>query len=452
MIHLSADIAALAGPDDARVRALERIIPPRIVQQVLQETARANRRCPVLPHWLVVWLVIGLGLFAPDSYQMIFKRLQRFRKGQTPRRSTLGEARRGLGCCVLRRLAARVVGLPGRPGDPHGFYKGLRLMALDSFTLDLFDSAANARVFGRPGGRRGQGAFPQARVLALCETGSHAIWRYQVKPGRRGEIGMAPVLLRHLQPGMLLLWDRNFFGYEALRQVLARGAHLLCRVKSNLIFAPIEALPDGSYLAKAYASAKHRRHDQGGIVVRVIDYALGDPNRPAKEARHRLVTTLTDAAAYPAEELVVLYHERWEEELAIDEVKTHQKQRATLRSQAPWGVVQGIDGLLLAHYAVRAVMAEAADDAGLSPRQLSFTGSLRVLRLRLAEAPAGRAPRRRWWAALLAEVGELVLEPRRDRINPRVIRRQQSKWPKKRPEHRHHPQPTMPFRHSILIC
>jgi hypothetical protein len=452
MIHLSADIAALAGPDDARVRALERIIPPEIVQQVLEETGHARRRCPALPHWLVVWLVIGLGLFAQDSYQMIFKRLQRFRKGQTPRRSTLGEARQGLGCGVLRRLAARVVGLLGRPGDPGCFYKGLRLMALDSFTLDLFDSAANARVFGRPGGRRGQGAFPQARVLALCETGTHAIWRYQVKPCRRGEIGMAPVLLRHLQPGMLLLWDRNFFGYQALRQVLAQGAQLLCRVKSNLIFAPIEVLADGSYLAKAYASAKHRRRDEGGLVVRVIDYALDDPGRPTKEKKHRLVTTLTDAEAHPAEGLVVLYHERWEEELAIDEVKTHQKARATLRSKAPWGVVQEIDGLLLAHYAVRAVMAFAAGREGHSPRQLSFTGSLSVLRLRLAEAPAGRVARRRWWAALLAEVGELVLEPRRDRVNPRVIRRQQSKWPKKRPEHHHHPQPTKPFHRSILIC
>src|SRR5262245_47157483 len=146
MIHLSAEIAALAGPGDERVRALERIIPPRVVQQVLDETGHSRRRCPTLPHWFVVWLVIGLGLFARDCYAMIFKRLQRFKRGGTPSRAALGAARRALGCAVLRRLAAKVVGLLGRPGVPGCFYKGLRLMALDSFTLDLPDSAANARA------------------------------------------------------------------------------------------------------------------------------------------------------------------------------------------------------------------------------------------------------------------------------------------------------------------
>ncbi len=456
MLSLTADLLALAGgPSDQRVRALERIIPPGAVQAALQETGHARRRCPLLPRWLVVWLVIGLGLFATDCYALIFKRLQRFKRGATPSRAALAAARKGLGCAVMRRLAAKVVCLLGQEHTPGCFHKGHRLMALDSFKLDLADSAANARAFGRPKGRRGRGAFPQARVLALCETGTHVIWRHQVKPGHRGEIGMAGTLLRHLQPGMLLLWDRNFFAYKWLALVLRRQAHLLCRVKSPLIFEPVAALPDGSYLAKAYPCAKGRRHDEGGIAVRVIDYRLQDPGRPSKEKRHRLVTTLLDAQAHPAEELIVLYHQRWEEELAIDEVKTHQRERPVLRSETPWGVIQEIDGLLLGHYAVRALMAEAAGEAGVGPARLSFVGALKVLRCRLGEVPEAtgdEAGRRRWWRDVVAEVSELVLPPRRDRINPRVMKRPGGFWPKKREQHYHPPKPTMPFRDSIRLC
>jgi len=150
-------------------------------------------------------------------------------------------------------------------------------------------------------------------------------------------------------------------------------------------------------------------------------------------------------------ELVELYHERWEEELSIDELKTHQKERPTLRSQTPLGVVQEIEGLMLAHYAVRAVMYQAARERGLDPRRLSFTGTLKILRMRLAQAPAGRAAVERWWEDLLMEVGEEELPARRDRINPRVIKKKMSQWPKKRPHHRKPPRPSMPFQDSILI-
>lgn len=163
------------------------------------------------------------------------------------------------------------------------------------------------------------------------------------------------------------------------------------------------------------------------------------------------MTTLLDAEAHPAMDLVELYHQRWEEELSIDELKTHQKEKATLRSQTPLAVVQEIEGLMLAHYCVRAVMYEAARDRGLDPRRLSFTGTLKILRMRLAEAPKSRRALEQWWEKLLMEVGEKELPPRRDRINPRVIKKQVSVWPKKRPHHRNPPRPSMPFRESILI-
>jgi hypothetical protein len=439
-------------PSDERVRALERIIPRAAVQQVLRQTGHAARHCPRLPHWFVAWLVIGMGLFARDSYRTIFKHLQRFRPGGTPGRNTIAQARAALGLWPLRLLAHRVVGLLATPDTPGAFYKGLRLMALDGFVLDLPDTPANERAFGRPGTARAPGAFPQARVLALCEAGTHVLYRWLLKPCRRNEARMAPYLLRRwLGEGMLLLWDRAFLSYESVRQVLAGRAQLLARAKCGRVFAPTRVLPDGSYLAKMYPSDKHRRRDEGGLVVRVIDYRLDDPGRPTKEGAHRLVTTLLDAGAYPAEELVALYHQRWEEELAIDELKTHQRERPVLRSQTPAGVVQEVEGLLLAHYAVRALMFEAAQPGGLDPRRLSFTGTLKVLRARLPEVPRSAAGRRRWWEALVAEVAEEVLPARRDRVNPRVIKRKMSNWPKKRPHHRAPPPPTKPFAQSIVI-
>jgi len=456
MTDFARDLDYLAGlPSDERVRALERIIPLTAVQHVLAQTGHASRRCTRLPHWFMVWFVIGLNLFSKDSYACVFKHLQRFRPGGTPGSNTVTQARKALGLLPLRLLAGNVVRLLGTPQTPGAFYKGLRLMAIDGFVLDLADTPANAHAFGRPGTGRAPGAFPQARVLALCETGSHVLYRWLVKPLCRGEARMTPYLLRFLQEDMLLLWDRNFLSYKALQQVRAQKAQLLARVKSNWIFTPIEVLKDGSYLAKMYPSRRHRDRDEGGVVVRLIEYTLEDPGRPATEKVHRLLTTLLDAGEHPAEELIVLYHQRWEEELAIDELKTHQKERPVLRSQTPLAVVQEIEGLMLAHYVVRALMAEAAAEQGLDPRGLSFTGTLKVLRCRLPEVPKDpqdEAGQQRWWADLLGEVGEQVLPPRRNRINPRVIKRKMSKWPKKRPHHRRPPQPTMTFRDSILIC
>ncbi len=226
-------------------------------------------------------------------------------------------------------------------------------MAMDGFVLDLPDTPENEKVFGRPGSGRAPGAFPQVRVLALCETGTHVLWRCLIKSIRIGEVTMAHGLLRYLDEGMLLLWDRGFFSYQTIQEVLNRHAHLLARVKNGLIFRPIRCLSDGSYLAKVYLSACHRRKDQDGIEVRIIEYTFDDPGRPGNKVMHRLLTTFLDETLDPAVTLIELYHERWEEELTIDELKTHQRERPVLRSQTAIGVLQEIYGLLLGHYVVR---------------------------------------------------------------------------------------------------
>ena len=449
-----ADLIDLTGwPAEERLRALERIIPLTTVHDVLRQTGHDTRHYRRLPPAFMTLFVVALGLFHNDSHRQVFKHLQRFRQGTTPDRNTSAEARKGLGIAPLRLLAQRGVGLLGTPDPPGAFYQGLRLLALDGFVLDLPDTPANDHAFGRPGGRA-PGAFPQARVLALCETGSHVLYRPPVKPYRRSEVKMAPVLLRHLEPDMLWLWDRNCLSYQHVAHVRGRPAHLLARLKSNLIFEPIVVVPDGSYLAKIYPSARQRDRADGGLVVRVIEYTLAGPGRTDAGQVHRLLTTLLDAGESPAEELIVLYHERGEEELALDELKTHQKEKPVLRSRAPAGVVQEIEGLLLAHYVVRALMHEAAQREGLDPERLAFTGTRKILRCRLPEVPQDprdQAGRRRWWEDLLAEVGEERLPVRRHRVNPRVIKRKMSNWPKKRAHHRRPPQPTKPFRESIVM-
>ena len=451
MLAINKEVAELAQkPTAERVRALKRVIPCSLLKASLKAT-NCNRTCPRLPKWFMLWFVIGLGLFATDCYRQVFRWLQRFRPKNIPGRTTLCEARQRLGVAPVRWLFNKVVKLLATIKTPGAFYRNLRLMAMDGFVVDLPDTPDNERIFGRPNGGRAAGAFPQARVLALCEIGTHVLWNCLIKPIRRAEIVMAKVLLRFLDPDMLLLWDRGFLSYDNVSAVLARKAHLLARIKKNLVFTKLKVFPDGSYLAKLYRSPKHRRKDQDGISVRIIEYTIRDKKRPGCGVIHRLLTTLLDAQLDPAKRLIELYHQRWEEELAIDELKTHQRQHPVLRSQTPAGVVQEIYGLLLAHFVVRTLMCEAAAKNQLPPRRLSFTGTLKILRCRLPECPRNQRGLRRWYKDLLAEIAEETLPERRNRINPRVIKCKMSKWKKKRPEHKHYPQPIKDFRDGIVM-
>ncbi len=451
-IDICKEAAACATwPTRERLRALKRIIPRADIEGVLQRTGKDRTHCRRLPTWFLVWFVIALGLFCRDCYRQVFRWLQPYRKGGTPGRTTLCEARKRLGVAPMRLLTEQAIRLQGKPTTPGAFYRGMRTMALDGFVVDVPDTPANERAFGRPGSSRAPAAFPQARILSLCETGSHVLWRSLIKPQSCGEVTMAHHLLRFLQRDMLLLWDRNFLSYQTISEVRQRGAHLLARIKSNLIFEPIRVLDDGSYLAKLYRSPSDRRKDRDGILVRIIEYTFDDPGRPGSGELHRLLTTLLDDALDPAETLIVLYHERWEEELTIDELKTHQRERPVLRSQTPGGVVQELYGLLLGHYVIRVLMQEAAAVNGIDPQRLSFTGTLKILRCRLPECRASRRGLRQWYHNVVAEVAEEVLEERRDRINPRVIKRKMSNWRKKRPEHRNYPQPNKGFRDAIVM-
>jgi hypothetical protein len=438
---------------------LEQVIRPDEIRQALTATGRVNTCDCVLTYEVILRVVLAMGLLTDLPIRQVFKHARRLRAGEeSPGRSNLCMARRRLGVAPLRHLFGRVVRPLGRPETPGAFYQGLRLMGLDGTILDVPDSAANAAAFGRPSaGPRGVGAFPQVRKLSLVELGTHAEVAYVVRPCRDDERAMVAGLLRHLTPAMLLLLDRAFFSYERWRQLQTTGVKLLVRVVKSLILRPVRVLSDGSYLAKVYRNDSDRRKDRDGVMVRVIRYALDDPQRVGHGEEHVLITDLLDEVAQPATELIILYHERWEEELTFDEQKTHQDPRratkpAHLRSETPAGVIQEIYALSLGHFVIRSLMCEAAATAGLDPDVLSFTGCFQILKCRLPECQSETpATFGAWYRGILWEMQTERTDPRRNRINPRVIKRKMSKWKKKRPEHRHLPPLKKTFPEAVVM-
>jgi hypothetical protein len=453
-------------PDDAgrildRLTGLEQVIPPDAVRQALQDTGRINPRSCKLTHEVICWVVLAMGILTDSPIRQVFKRARRLRVGEkTPHRSSLCVGRQRLGIAPVRRLFEQIVRPLARPETPGAFYRELRLVGLDGTVYDVPDSPANAAAFARPSaGPRGDGAFPQIRELSPVELGTHVELDFVVRSIAPGEQAMVEGLLRHLTAEMLLIWDRNFFSYRLWEAVTARGTELLARVKSNLILRPIRDLADGSYLARIDPTPEDRRKDREGIVVRVIRYTLDDPQRVGHGEVHTLITNLFDEDPCPARGLIILYHERWEQELVDDEQKTHQDpprvtKPAHLRSETPAGVIQEVYALSLGHFVARALMFEAAATVGLDTDRLSFLGCLQILRCRLPECDSSTPGRfEQWYRGLLWEMQEERTddEVRRNRIDPRVVQRKMSKFKKKRPEHRRVPPLKKTFAQTVVM-
>jgi Insertion element 4 transposase N-terminal/Transposase DDE domain len=442
-----------------RLAGLEQIIRPDHIRQALTATGRLSTRSCVLTYEVILWVVLAMGVLTDLPIRQVFKHARRLRAGeQSPGRSNLCMARQRLGVAPVRDLFSRVVRPLGRPDTPGAFYRGFRLMGLDGTTYDVPDSEANAAAFSRPSaGPRGAGAFPQVKKLSLVELGTHVEVAFAVKHGHYSERAMVEGLLRHLTPEMLLLLDQGFYSSEQWRKLTATGVKLLARVVKSLVLRPIRTLADGSYLAKIYKSAYDREKDRDGIVVRVIRYTLDDPQRVGHGEEHVLMTNLLDEVLDPAMEMITLYHERWEEELVFDEQKTHQDPRratkpAQVRSETPAGVIQEIYALSLGHFVIRALMFEAAATVGLDPDRLSFTGCFQVLKCRLPECDSKTpAAFESWYRGVLWEMQCERTDPRRNRVNPRVIKRKISKWKKKRPEHRKLPPLKKTFPETVVM-
>jgi hypothetical protein len=383
--------------DQAVLAAVQQAIPDEVIAAVIAETGTQEQRKRRLPSRLVVAFVIALGLWAREGLVAVISNLVDGLREQDPSpwgawrppvKSALSQARQRLGVRPLLLLFRRLAGPVAPAGLPGAFLCGRRLMAIDGTTLDLPDTPENARTFGRPSttlkdGTRRWGPFPQVKLVWLVEVGTHVVCDLLIRPWATSEVPLARRLLRSVEAGMLVLWDRGLHSYEQLRATREHGADFLGRVPAGVRLAPEEPLADGSFLTTLYPSDAARRRHDAGLVVRVIEYTIDDRARPRPDERYRLVTSLLDPGEAPARLLALEYHQRWEIEGALDELKVHQVDRRPqphLRSRHPRAVVQELYGLILAHRAIRCLMAEAAARADLDPDRLSFTDTLRVLR------------------------------------------------------------------------
>lgn len=385
--------------DHISIGVLTRTFPPELVDRVLAETGRVEQRSRLLPARVVVYFVLAMALFSRESYEEVMRLLVEGlswttgweRRWEVPTKAAIYKARARLGAEPLERLFAEAAVPLATAGTPGARLAGWRLMSIDGTTLDLADTADNDGHFGRPGSGRGErSAWPQLRMVGLAESGTHAVVDAALGPCTDSEAALSRQLLPSLEPGMLVVADRGFYGYDAFNAARANGADLLWRVKSNLKLAVEDRLGDGSYLSRIHHPHRDRAR-RAGEVVRVLAYHLEDPALD-NDTRYRLVTTITDPTAATGEQLAAAYGSRWEFESALDELKTHQRGAGlVLRSKKPDGVYQEAYGYLCVHYAIRALMANTARTAAIDPDRLSFTRTLRAAR-RTARTHPGFSP------------------------------------------------------------
>ncbi len=393
--------AGIRLSDHISLGVIARTFPIDEVRHVLAETGKASTRERDLPAHVMVYYAIALALYMTASTREVLRCLLegvRWLWGaeavKVAGRSGISQARTRLGEAPLRRLHERVVRPIATPATKGAWYRAWRLVSLDGSCLEVADTAANGVAFGRPGASRGESAFPQLRLVALVENGTHVLFGACLGGFAEGETRLAHDALPALRPGMLCLADRQFFGHALWQEATGTGADLLWRVKRNARLPRETVLSDGSYLTTIYPSEKNRRHRAEGVRVRTIEYRL--EGVADAEPLYRLVTTILDPDQAPAADLAALYHERWEIEGALDELKTHLRgARVVLRSKTPELVRQEFWGLLLAHFAVRGLMHEAALREGEDPDRLSFLHAVRVVRRKLplfaALSPSGQA-------------------------------------------------------------
>jgi hypothetical protein len=370
---------------------LTKTFPLAAIQAVLGSTGKASVRQRELPAHVVVYYVIALALYMQSSYREVLRCLFegiQWLMGpgavvKVAGKSGISQARTRLGWEPIQQLHDNVVKPIAVESTKGAWYRSWRLVSIDGSTLDTADEKDNEKTFGRPSASRGSSAFPQVRFVSLVENGTHVLFGTRMGGVETGEITLAKQVLASLKKGMLCLADRNFYGFALWNQACTTGADLLWRIKKNLRLPCERRLPDGSYLSRVYASEKEQRHGENGVVVRVIEYKL--EGVPGAEPIYRLLTTILDHEAAPAPELAALYHDRWEIETALDELKTHLRgSRIVLRSKTPDLVRQEFYGLMLAHYAIRGLMHEAALKTDEDPDRLSFLHAVRVVRRKIA--------------------------------------------------------------------
>lgn len=382
--------------DLVSVGVLTRVFPPDLVDEVIALAGRTEQRNRTLPARVMAYFAIGMALYSEGSYEDVLSQLTdglAWASGwadsySPPSKSAIFQARQRLGSEPMAALFARVAKPIGTDATPGVWLAGRRLVAIDGTCLDVADTAENAKFFGRPGVTKGeQAAFPQSRIVALAECGTHAVFAAEIGTYSESEAKLTERLLPRLESGMLLLADRGFFSYALWRKASATGADLLWRVRTDANGPKpthVQDLEDGSWLAQLHSSTDRTGEPMG---VRVVDYTIDDGRE--NPTTYRLFTTVLDPAEVGAVELAAAYTQRWEIESTFDELKTHQRgPRTVLRSKSPDLVLQEIWGHLCCHYAIRSLMAEAATHSGRDPDRVSFVAALRITRQTLAHPGA----------------------------------------------------------------
>jgi len=380
--------------DHISLGVIAKVFPLEKVHEALDAEGRNSKRQRNLPAHVVVYYSIAMALHMHVCCKEVLRCLLegirwlmgRDFKIKVTGRGGISQARIRVGGEPVRRLHDELVvpiAIKTKGRTTKGaWYRKWRLISIDGSTLDVADTAKNEEAFGRPGASRGKSAFPKIRLVSLVENGTHVLFGTRMGGYHESEIALSQKVVGQLKEGMLCMADRNFFSYSMWKRSQATGADLLWRVKKNLKLPCVKRFRDGSYLSKIYASDKDRRHDRDGIEVRVIEYTLEGVSDA--EPLYRLITTILNPQEAPAKQLAALYHDRWEIETAFDEFKTHLRgQNIVLRSKRPDLVIQEFYGFLMAHFAIRGIMHEAALKADIDPDRLSFVHSVRVIRRKL---------------------------------------------------------------------
>jgi len=436
------------------------LIPRQTVQVVVEETHAQEERQRKLPSEWVIWIVIVMAWLPRRSIEAVMAKLwQVISLGSSnptqdmATASGISQARYRVGAKPLEQLFKRVCRPMASENTIGAFYKGKHLVAFDGTRETVADSPENAAYFGYNKSQHGVSAYPQLRAVYACELGTHLIFDAVLGHCYRGEHPMAYRLLRSLEANMLLMLDAGLSSFDLISGAVARGADVLARSHASRKWKPVKYLEDGSFLAWMAPSQHSKDSDAKPILVRVIRYVLDDENRPHHGEIQTLVTTLLDPELYPVHELIILYHERWEVEIAIDEMDTHQGLAyRPFRSLKPVGVIQEFYAFLIAYFLIRLILLRTADHAQLDPDRLSFMNSIHLI---LDAMPlfqlVHETEHPRLWGWLRQWLLYFQLPPRRNRTNPRVIKRQQSRFPRKRSQHLNPPQPSKTFSEAIVM-
>jgi len=401
--------------DRVSIGVVTSVIRRDLVEEVIIHTQSRERRIRLLPTHLVVYYVIALGLFFGESYEEVMRCLVgglRFlgnwsSSWKVPTTSAISQARARIGEEPLRELFRRVAVPMARPGSRGAWFRQYRVMAIDGVIIDVPDTPENNGEFEHTKTGRGPSAFPVVRLVGLGECGTHAIVSASIGTWSTGERSLTNSLLDDLEPDMLVLADRGFYSYDLWEEALRTDAALVFRVPANMKLPAFEIYPDGSYRsvllhpkiqsptrkkARRLSDSPHGDRailEAAGIPCRVVEYSV-DRDNPDEVIC--LITSILDSDEAPAHELAALYHERWEFELSLKEIEISQLGHGrVLRSKTPEMVRQEIWGILLAHYAIRKLMHDAADTADIDPDRLSFLRSLRIIRRQIT-GQAGFSP------------------------------------------------------------